>query len=325
MDNIQEEIEDKIIDYINVGATGRLIISKPEKSPIKADLIAERRGKYKENKMYFQINTFVRPAGSKVFIKEFLQEGFKAENDFYLLFVCFDEVEQKINDNIWLVPSSDFRDVADVTKSVGGKKFLKFEAVLDSKNADKYSKFVINIKDIGKLILAALENKGKFDFKEDDFDDKKNISIASLKEFISEARRNTYAAGASHVDNPRLLSSVQLEFQRGDYFYRDIYFQGEKKFIGQEIVYQDLRPIWGMNYEGNAIGKLEASFLKESLLNLSEKCRLGQNCEYIKREHKYQDKGQGSLEDFSGQEEILLEVTGEHRKIYKLEYRGGLI
>jgi hypothetical protein len=46
-DNIQEEIEDKVIDCINAGVTGRLVIFKPEKNNFGADLAVERRGKYK--------------------------------------------------------------------------------------------------------------------------------------------------------------------------------------------------------------------------------------------------------------------------------------
>jgi hypothetical protein len=142
-----------------------------------------------------------------------------------------------------------------------------------------------------------------------------------LKEFLCDARQNTYAADATRVDNPRLLGSVQLEFQKGVYAYRDVYFDGNKRFVGQEIVYQDLKPIWGMNYIGSQIGKLETTFLKESLFKLAEKCRFGGTCEYKKREYKYTDRGQGSLEEFAGQEEIFL----EDKSIYKLNYQGGLI
>ncbi|MGA2418089.1 MAG: DUF5680 domain-containing protein [Candidatus Staskawiczbacteria bacterium] len=325
LENIQEEIEDKIIDCINAGVAGRLIIFKPEKSSFKANLAVERRGKYKEKEMYFQINIFVAPARSVNFVKDFLQNDFKSEKNFYLLFVCFDEVKQKINDYIWLIPSLQFRDIAATVKSPDGKKLFRFEAPLDIKNKNKYSKFLVDTKKLGKTILSAFENDGKFNFKEGapfgSFQEKNIINLDSLKEFLLQARKNTYASNAAAVDNPRLLASTQLEFQKGDYFYRDIYFSGTKKFIGQEIIYQDSKPIWGMNYLGNAIGELETNFLKEALFKLSEKCRIGQVCEYEKREFKYQDHGQGSIDDFLGREEIFL----EGKNIYKSNYQGGLI
>ncbi len=324
-DNIQKEIENKIIDDINLGVAGRLIIFKPEKAPFGADLAVERKGKYKEKEIYFQINSFITPLESKNFIKDFSQESFLTDKNFYLLFVYFDKIMQKIGDYIWLIPSSQFKDIAEIVKSPEGNKLLRFEAPLDIKQKNKYSKFIINTKELGKTILNALEKGGKFDFKEiigsNPFEEKESINLEVLKEFLCDARRNTYAASSTPVDNPRLLSSIQLEFQKGDYFYRDIYFPGGKKFIGQEIIYYELKPIWGMSYIGDQIGKLETIFLKESLFNLVEKCRLGEVCEYEKREFKYQDKGQGNLEEFSGKEEIFL----ESKSIYKLNYQGGLI
>jgi hypothetical protein len=320
-DNIQEEIEDKVMDCIDLGVGGRLITFKPEKNNFGADLAVERRGKYKEKEIYFKINILVEPSKGVNFVKDFFQEDFKADKNFYLLFVTFDEVRQKLGDYIWLIPSLQLRDVAQAIKSPEGKKLLRFEVSLDVKNKNQYSKFIVDTKELGMLILDALEKGGKFDFKKMGLKEKMIINLESLKEFLCEARKNTYAADAIPSGGIGLLGSKQLEFQKGYYSYRDIFFNGDKKFIGQEIVYQDLKPVWGMNYMGEQIGKLEMDFLKESLFKLAEKCRLGGVCEYEKREFKYQDRGQGSLEEFSGQEEIFM----ESKSIYKLNYQGGLI
>ena len=151
--------------------------------------------------------------------------------------------------------------------------------------------------------------------------EKKSINLSSLKEFLCEARRNTYASGASSIGNQRLLASYEFEFQKGDYFYRDVYFSGDEKRMGQEIIYLESKPIWGMNYVGKKLGKLETEFLKESLFKLAEKCRFGGECKYEKRELVYSDKGQGNLDEFFGQEEISV----HEKSIYKLNYQGGLI
>ena len=320
-DNIQEKIENIIIDEINAGAGGRLIIFKPEKTIFNADLAAERRGKYKEKEMYFQINAFITPAKSETFIKDFPQESFKADKNFYLFFLQFDKVRQEISDYLWLIPSLQFADIAEVIKSPNGNNLLRFEAPLDFKQKNKYSEFIASTKELGKLILDAFEKGGKFNLAGGPFEEKISINLESLKDFLLDARKNTYAADGGAIDNPRLLGSTQLEFQKGDYIYRDIYFSGDKKFIGQEVIYQDLKPVWGMNYIGDAIGKLETNFLKESLFKLAEKCRLGQTCEYEKREFKYQDKGQGDLKYFSGQEQIF----NNGKNIYKLDYKGGIL
>ena len=320
-DNIQEKIENKVIDCINNGVSGRLIIFKPEHKALADYLAVERRGKYSEGAIYFQVNGIVGPIKDDIFVKDFQEGDIIADKDFYLFFIYFDIVEQKINDYIWLVPALQFEDIAQTIKGPDGKKILRFEAPLDIKNKNKYSKFLVKTQDLGKTILAALEKGGKFDFKDVDFLDKRVINLGSLKEFLCEARKNTYASDGNPVDNPRLLSSSQLEFQRGDYFYRDIYFSGDKNFIGQEIIYQDAKPIWGMNYIGDAIERREVEFLKESLFKLAEKCRLGGSCEHKRREFKYQDSGQGDLREFSGREIIF----SAGKKIYKLDYQGGMI
>ncbi len=320
-DNIQEKVEDKIIDCINEGAAGRLIISKPDNNSMGIDLVVERRGKYKEKEFYFKVNSFVGPAKNKNLVMDFSQETFREEENFYLIFAYFDEISQKIADHLWLIPSTFFRDTADVIESPSGEKLLRFENNLDFKNKNAYSKFIINTKELGELILDALEAGGKISFKNSEFNEKRPVNLDNLKYFLCEARRNTYASNSAHVDNPSLSGSTQLEFQRGDYFYVDFYFSGEKIFIGSEIIYQESKPVWVMNYRGSQIGVLETNFLKESLLKLSEKCRLGESCEYKKRELRYQNTGKGGMEDFSGKEEIL---SGE-KSIYTLTYQGGAL
>ena len=319
--NIQEEIEDKVIDSINEGVSGRLIVVKPEKNNIGADLAVERRGNYKEGAIYFQINSFTKPIGGGDFLKDFPLESFIADDNLYLLFISFDEIRQKLGDYIWLVPSVYVKESAKVVKLADGSKVFRFEAPLDIKNKNEYSKFVIEKKGLGIFILNALEKGGKFNFIGIDSEDKKLVNLETLKEFLCEARRNTYASGASGEGNQKIFASHQLEFQRGEYSYIDVYFSGKKRFMGQEIIYQDAKPVWGMNYISNQIGDLETVFLKESLMKLSEKCRLGETCSYIKREYKYQDNGQGSLAEFFGEEEIFVET----KSVYKLKYQGGLI
>ena len=320
-ENIEEKTKNKIIDSINLKAGGRLVISKPEKNKLGADLVVTRRGNYKEEGYFLKVNSLVGPTPDAVFKKDFLQSEIVVQKNFYLVFAYFDKVKQQISDYVWLVPSTQLRDLAEVVKSEDGKDVLRFEVPLDIKDKTKFSKYLVNTKDLGKLIIDAFETGGKFNFKDGGFEETEKINIDNLKEFLSQARRGSYAGNATPVENPRLLGSVQFSFQKGEYVYLDIYFQGNKNFVGQEIVYQNSKPIWGMSYMGNNIGKLETSFLKESLFKLSEKCRFGQTCASEKREYKYTDRGQGDLSKFSGTEEVFI----SNKNIYTLNYQGGLI
>lgn len=319
--NIQEEIKDKVIDLINLSSGGRLIIFKSEKNRFGADLSVERKGNYKDKPYGFQINSIDRIDNQKGFIKDFPVENFKSDKSFYLLFVYFDEIKQKISDYVWLIPSLDFEDMADIIKLEGDKKVLRFEGFLNIENKNKFSKFLVNGKDLGKMTFESFEKGGKFDFKNSIFQEKGIINKERLLEFIIEARRNTFAANATAADNPRLQGSIQLEFQKGDYFYRDIYFNGIKNFSGQEIVYENSLPIFSLNYFGNQLKKTEEDFLKEALFRLAEKARFGGSCEYEKREYKYEDKGEGVLESFSGREQVF--ING--KSVFKLSYQGGIL
>ena len=147
------------------------------------------------------------------------------------------------------------------------------------------------------------------------------INFDELKSFIAEARRNTYAGDGKRIENPFLAGSVQFEYKKGKYFYRDVYFGGEKNFVGQEVVYQNDKPIWSMVYCGSVEPPEATDFLKKSLSNLSKKCRFGKECELEEDDLKYKDGGEGALERFSGEEEIF--IKGEN--VYKLKYQGGLL
>jgi len=149
----------------------------------------------------------------------------------------------------------------------------------------------------------------------------KKINFEGLKKFVAEARRNTYAGEGKSVEDLNLTGSKQLEYRKGDYFYRDIYFAGKDNFVGQEVVYFKDSPIWSMVYCGSAEPQEVISFLKKSLLTLSERCRFGGVCEFEENDFRYEDKGEGTMRRFSGKERIF--KKGDN--IYELDYHGGLI
>jgi hypothetical protein len=147
------------------------------------------------------------------------------------------------------------------------------------------------------------------------------INLEGLKKFIVEARKNTYAGERKPVEKTLLTGSCQLEYREGDYFYRDIYFSGEDNFVGQEVVYLKDNPVWSMVYSGSAEPPEVRDFLKKSLLNLAEKCRFTEECEFEEGDLKYESDGEGTLEQFHGKESISV----NKEKVYKLRYQGGLI
>ncbi len=138
MENIRENIIDKIIDWVAIGSEGRLIAVKNEKG---GDLVVQRKGGYGEGELLFKIEIFIRPSNQENFVKDV--EFFNPEKNLYILFVIFDEIKQKVEEKFWLVPSTE--------------KITKFESL-------KFDKYLINRKDfdiflIRKLISEKKKNK----------------------------------------------------------------------------------------------------------------------------------------------------------------------
>lgn len=101
--SIQEKIKEGLIDIINTGADGRLIIFKPQDNRLNADLVVEKRGGYKETPCSAQIFGFM--ASLEPIVADFSTAKVPALERHYGIFVQFDLITQKIRDDIWLVPA----------------------------------------------------------------------------------------------------------------------------------------------------------------------------------------------------------------------------
>lgn len=319
--NIEEKIEAKVTDWISTSTNGQLIVTKPEKSNSVVDLVIQKRGDYSDKETaYLKVKPCNR-AGKEGFYTSTIVDGeIIANESLFVLFVYFDIVTQDILEYAWLLPSAKFFEMAEQS-TVEGQRIFKFEVSADVKDINNYSRFLITRHNLGKTLTDIVEKGSEFVFPDAGLAGVRDISVEELKGFIVEARIHTYAGRAVALDNPRLKGSKELEFQKGDWFYQDIYFAGKDNIIGQEIIYWNNKPAWAMGYFGDQLKENSTEFLKQTLSDLADVCRLGGSCENEKKEFQYKDKGQGSLEKFSGEENI----TMNGKLIYKLNYQGGLI
>ncbi len=146
-----------------------------------------------------------------------------------------------------------------------------------------------------------------------------------LKEFLVEAKKNTYASDSPNiVAKPYLESSKQFQFSNGKYLYQDIYF-GTEKFSGMEIVYDENVPIWTMVYSGGVDYPMDLkevySFLKRALRNISFDFPARGPRIFREGHLTYENNYEGSIERFHGEEYILLNET----EVYRLSYYGGIV
>ena len=138
-----------------------------------------------------------------------------------------------------------------------------------------------------------------------------------LKNFLVNAKRSTYASNGEDI----------LIYEQGDLRYADNYY-GFNPFIGEELVWENEKIIWGMNYFGKAKHGLDVSVeeiysnLKKALLKIPEEApfrgpdhlKLNDSLVYFNEYH-------GDINSFVGEEKILLKGF----IVYNLVYHGGLV
>ncbi|MDO8523422.1 MAG: DUF5680 domain-containing protein [bacterium] len=153
-----------------------------------------------------------------------------------------------------------------------------------------------------------------------------SIDLNNLAQFLDEANKNTFANKNAEKAAPTRLGSSDYHFEKGNLTYHDTYF-GDRDFIGEEIVYRDQEPIWGMNYFGfmlsdNVSAKEVGSFLEESIMQRYDNViPVRGPLNFFKDKWVYKLSINGGLDRFSGQEEI----SYNHQLVYSLFLRGGLL
>ena len=142
MNNIKENVEDKIIDWIALGSEGRLVAFINEKS---GELVVQKKGGYGEKEMVFKLEIFATPAESRDFNKDIVLPILKSKNNFYLAVVVFDEIKQIVEEKFWLVPYSEL---------VKMPRPIKFET-------NKFIKYLTNKQDFVIFLVNKLISENK--------------------------------------------------------------------------------------------------------------------------------------------------------------------
>ncbi len=149
--------------------------------------------------------------------------------------------------------------------------------------------------------------------------------IKQLSKFLARAKINTYASSGEGGEKILPDGSKEFEFEEKEFKYRDRYF-GFNPFIGEEIVWQNGKIIWGMNYYGKIISetipaKQIYQFLQEALKKITEDRPFRGSNNFRHGDFEYFNEAEGTLENFKGEEEIFY----KKQIVYKLNYNGGLI
>ena len=151
------------------------------------------------------------------------------------------------------------------------------------------------------------------------------MNINQLSKFLESAKFSTYALSGEGGENLLLDGSKEFEFREEEIKYRDRYF-GFNPFVGQEVVFQNGKIVWGMNYYGEVISKSIPpkqiyQFLQEALKKIPNDKPFRGPRRFKKDNFQYLNKIKGTLEKFEGEEKIFY----KGKLAYGLVYHGGII
>ena len=152
------------------------------------------------------------------------------------------------------------------------------------------------------------------------------ISYEELTNFLNAANKATYANKEAPKSTSLRPSSEDYHFEQDDLIYHDTYF-GARDFIGEEVVYKSNKPIWGMNYYGHVLNpevstKDAYTILRPALMQeYDDILPVRGPKEYVLENSRYTNKVEGTLDRFSGEENIYL----DGKLIYRCWYHGGSI
>lgn len=151
-----------------------------------------------------------------------------------------------------------------------------------------------------------------------------SMDISKLKQFLVNAKKNTYASGGESKAKTLFDGTKEYIFNSGNLKYVDRY-KGHEKFNGEENVFENNKIIWRMKYDGKILSnKIPAdevySFLKTSLKKIPADKPFRGPERLIDKEFKYINNIKGNMEEFSGEEKIFY----GNELIYGLVYNGKI-
>jgi hypothetical protein len=154
------------------------------------------------------------------------------------------------------------------------------------------------------------------------------LDTVDFTSFLVEAKRNAQPATTLTAMREELPGSMQLQYTRGLYTYKNIYC-GFERFSGQETVHHEGRAVWGMGYTGGLINhfmwNLQPQWiyavLRSALSQVSEEMPFRGPLKYEYYGFEYVNHPLGHLAEFLGEETIRYRSS----LVYHLWYVGGFI
>lgn len=148
------------------------------------------------------------------------------------------------------------------------------------------------------------------------------MNLDDLKEYLRVVSKEGYATndGFKNDDHSSTIMNVKGEWSMKDTFY------GGEPYGGSEIIFYKKKPVWMMSYYGRVEKNIDDTamvyaLLKKALATTDSEFPLRGPRMFIGQGMQYMNHWEGTLEKFSGKEQILRDGI----EIYSASYMGGLI
>jgi hypothetical protein len=149
------------------------------------------------------------------------------------------------------------------------------------------------------------------------------IDLNQFKAFRREASDVGYESEQPKNEVKESDGSTTIWYESGDWRFHDNFFGGEP-YGGRTIISYKNKPVWIMVYYGwlDAVSNVNEAylFLRKALRAEREDGFRGPR-KFAEGKFKYINNWQGTLENYSGKEEIYLDGD----LIYTATYMGGLV
>ena len=143
--------------------------------------------------------------------------------------------------------------------------------------------------------------------------------------FLLTAKQRTYATGGEGNERNLEDGTREMSYRESNFFYRDRYL-GFNPFIGEEVVWENDKAVWAMNYYGMVTDESVPAddvyrFLQKAMQHVAAERPFRGPDQYEEGDFLYKDASEGKINQFSGEEVIFF----QKKQVYVLRYHGGTV
>ncbi len=147
-------LESRFIELISIGSSGRLSCFIPDVDDDGIDVIVNPKGSYKP--IFLQVKSRFKLNRGR-FSTNIGTNTFREDEKFFIIFFYYNKEKFEI-ENIWLIPSIEFKEKSMKINLKNHRQTLRFSANPNRESQDKWSKYKINKKELAKRIESIIRD-----------------------------------------------------------------------------------------------------------------------------------------------------------------------